>query len=599
MKIQNYNITNLIKFFSIFLFFLTTAKGQITFVDSNFEKEIRQKVEWGWIWVPNYTGSNHQFTEEDFANIYYLSFESEEDKIASLVDLQWFPNLQSLHILNASQISDFSPIWEFSNQIRDLTINGSLAGDFSGISIMNALEYLDLENNQLTDLSILGEHPNLNQLYLVGNYLNLGNPSTAFTIESFAEQILQTRSNNGWWWYSDPVEFEPQYPKSFQDLANETSRVQQILASSAGDAQANFLRGIYTLLNILESNEVNALKEFAVSVGVDPSIRNFVLSDLSMLEHYDAELSSSFQLGELAEFLESSIIPDLEEADLYFSRVPSSSLIELDQEITGSENIVTVDYPDVLVLRTITNLLSGLASLQSGYNWDMNAGHVEGLDDSNNLTMEQVRLHNPNFAGIRSTSQLAKAKVFLQTAIDLYKEASPLLTDFNRLSVRNRLFVLSLEDLSEEADFRTALTDLENSLNGPYSLEEGGDQVDLSRLFAGQVDLASLLPASKKNKLTTDQFDDPTMGGLLPDWTQRRVADEIEEAELLWDERAMVFWRWESIKDDPYAANSSNKQSVVLRYLGDESEEVLYCQRFGCWSGIRSLIALWTLATGK
>ena len=92
------------------------------------------------------------------------------------------------------------------------------------------------------------------------------------------------------------------------------------------------------------------------------------------------------------------------------------------------------------------------------------------------------------------------------------------------------------------------------------------------------------------------------MGGLLPDWTQRRVSDEIEEAELLWDERAMVFWRWESIKDDPYSTNSSNKQSVVLRYLGDESEEVLYrckCQRFGCRSGVRFHNDLWTLAAGK
>ena len=57
---------------------------------------------------------------------------------------------------------------------------------------MNALEYLDLDNNQLTDLSILGDHPNLIQLYIVGNYLDLGNSSIGLTIESFVEQILQT-----------------------------------------------------------------------------------------------------------------------------------------------------------------------------------------------------------------------------------------------------------------------------------------------------------------------------------------------------------------------------------------------------------------------
>ena len=39
---------------------------------------------------PELTGSNYQFTEEDFTNIYYLSFESDEDKISSLADLRWF-----------------------------------------------------------------------------------------------------------------------------------------------------------------------------------------------------------------------------------------------------------------------------------------------------------------------------------------------------------------------------------------------------------------------------------------------------------------------------------------------------------------------------
>ena len=69
------------------LLFVGFSFSAVTFNDANFEKGIRQKVEWGWIWVPNYTGSNYQFTEEDFTNIYYLSFESDEDKISSLADL--------------------------------------------------------------------------------------------------------------------------------------------------------------------------------------------------------------------------------------------------------------------------------------------------------------------------------------------------------------------------------------------------------------------------------------------------------------------------------------------------------------------------------
>ena len=198
MKASHPTKVNTLALLLITFLFPFILKSEISFTDSAFEKAVRQKVERGWLWVPNYTGINYQFTEQDFMNVSYLSFDGEEQRISSLSDLQWFPNLQTLHIWNASQISDFSPIWEFSDQIRDLAINGSRGGDLSGISTMNALEYLDLDNNQLTDLSILGDHPNLIQLYIVGNYLDLGNSSIGLTIESFVEQILQNRSNNGW-----------------------------------------------------------------------------------------------------------------------------------------------------------------------------------------------------------------------------------------------------------------------------------------------------------------------------------------------------------------------------------------------------------------
>ena len=356
MKASHPTKINTLALFLITFLFPFILKSEISFTDSAFEKAVRQKVERGWLWVPNYTGINYQFTEQDFMNVSYLSFDAEEQRISSLSDLQWFPNLLYLDIWDASHISDFSPIWSFSEQLLGLSINGSRGANLSGVSTMNALEYLDLDDNQLTELSVLGSHPKLIELWIAENYLELGNPQISGIIASFSDQIYQNRASKGWWWSSsDPVEYELQYPKSFQDLSHERNRIQQILVSSPNDAKANLLKGIYTLLNIVESNEATGLKEFAVSVGVDSSIRNFVLSDLSMLEDYDAELSSSFQLGELAELLEFSIIPDLEEVDLYFSRVPPSSVIELDQEITGSENIVTVDYGDVLVLRTITN----------------------------------------------------------------------------------------------------------------------------------------------------------------------------------------------------------------------------------------------------
>ena len=548
--------------------------GTVTFTDPNFEHSIRKMVERGWIWIPEYS-SNYQLKESDFSNLSWLDFDDDEFKLTSLVDLRWFPNLNYLHIWDASQISDFSPIWEFSDQLLQLSINGSRGANLSGVATMNALESLDLDDNQLTDLSILGNHPNLMQLHLTVNFIDLGDSSVMQKIENLSSQILERRNRMGWWYTNDAVEYEPQYPSGFRNLSSETARVQQIINSTANDAEANLLRGIYALLEIYETNDAHGLKEFAVSAGVDPAVRNFVLSDLGILEDYDYELDRSFNFGELAQLFEQSIIPSLESADAYFSKVPSSSVIDLDSELTGTEGVVSVDYADLLVLRTITNFLAGLYALQSGYDWNVNAGHMEDLDNSDDMSVEEVRASNSNFGGIRSTAQLAKAKVFFQTAIDLYQMASPLLTDYNRWDVDNRLFVLSQMDLEEEAEFREALLEIESALAGPYAFEEDGDRIDLSRLFSGQVDLSTILPESKKDKFVSDQLDDPTMGGLLPDWTQRRVSGEIDEADLLWDERAMVFWRYESVKDDLNPSTTWNKQSVILRLLGDDSEEVL------------------------
>ena len=130
---------------------------------------------------------------------------------------------------------------------------------------------------------------------------------------------------------------------------------------------------------------------------MDPAVRNFVLSDLGMLEGYDVELDRSFNFGELAELLEQSIIPSLESTDAYFSKVPSSSVIDLDSELTGTEGVVSVDYADVLVLRVMTNFLAGLYALQSGYDWDVNAGNMEDLDNSGDMTAEDIRDSNSNF----------------------------------------------------------------------------------------------------------------------------------------------------------------------------------------------------------
>ena len=106
--------------------------------------------------------------------------------------------------------------------------------------------------------------------------------------------------------------------------------------------------------------------------------------------------------------------------------------------------------------------------------------------------------------------------------------------------------------MDDEQEFRDALDEFQKALNAPYELKDDdwndpdlvfntedddiiaeSETIDLSRFFAGQVDLASLLPASKGNDFTTDVVTDPTMGGLFPQFTQARVSSELLEAKLV------------------------------------------------------------------
>ena len=258
----------------------------IVFEDANFVATLHKQIANGYFWISDYSGVDHVFKPSDFENIEWLNFEEEDGTLYSISDLKWFPNLISLNIWDASQISDFTPIWELS-ELRYLSINGARGADFSGISSLSELEILDLDDNQLSDLSILDNLLNIKQLYLVGNHLDLGDSTTASKIADLSNLIYTNRINSGWGYYESGIDYEPQYPVAFRDLTYEISRVDQILSVSPSDAE-HLLWSLYLI--IFSSNEVDGLKEFAVSGGVNPAIRDFLLSDLSSLESYDGEL---------------------------------------------------------------------------------------------------------------------------------------------------------------------------------------------------------------------------------------------------------------------------------------------------------------------
>jgi|GEM_PF-2230652 len=427
-----------------------------------------------------------------------------------------------------------------------------------------------------------------------GNYSQLSNwvsmaskyvqPGLDFMIPSEYGTVKTLSANQLGFNNFSVTSYEDSLPKAFEDLSGEVSRVNALIAQSTSDPEANLLRGLYALLEFVELDQSsdNSLKDFAVSLGVEESIRNFVLSDVSTLENYNFDLSDSFQAEELAELFEYSLIPALESADAYFSKIGSNQTITLSSEITGSDESITVDSADVCVLRSIVNILGGLASLQAAFDWDLNAGQTEALDNdpSIEVTAERIRDLNTNFGGIRSASLLTKSKNFLKTAVETYALASPLLRASSRLGTEERLFSLGSEDLNEESDFKGDLDELYLALHSNHNLREDGsttDTLSLSNFFAGQVDIPTLLPELVGDQFETDQVSDPTLGGLFPNWDQARISALMLDAELSIPQPKG--WMW----FDSYPWVYSNEENSWIYLMPYDSKLMYYSVKRNAW----------------
>ncbi len=556
---------------------------EIVFEDPMFEVSIRDQLSWT-------LAKDQPITKSHLETIHFHYLYDGDERVKNLNDLRHLPNLHTLEIWNASEITDFTPLWEVDS-IKNLSIHGARNPDFSGISNLSALQILDLSHCTLKDLGFLisANSTELVSLILEANYLDLAKESNnSLQIETLKNLVEGNRKakieaglyreeygygilqiEDGYtlhmepWSTVPPVDYDMQMPKAVQELASEISRVDKILRENPNDPMANLLQGIHTFFNIAESTQTHGLKEFLITLGVEPSIRSFTLADASIADNFAFELNRDFNYSLLANHFEDGIIPQLVRSEEYFARIPVNSVINLEPELTGTEETITVDYADVLVLRSMVKILSALASMQTAYDWGLNAGFAkdQGGEDANS-TMQTFRAHNPKLLGIRDKEQLSKARQFLEDGIALYQIASPILTHGSRLGrddqpYPDRLFVLESDSLEDEREFREDLDDLLDALYDPYHLDSDDDGssgtvspqagyhfeerdlnehigiIDLNSFFEGKVDLAQLLPDSTGDQFDNYKFRDPTFGGLFPRLNPKRLATILFEEDLI------------------------------------------------------------------
>ena len=102
------------------------------------------------------------------------------------------------------------------------------------------------------------------------------------------------------------------------------------------------------------------------------------------------------------------------------------------------------------------------------------------------------------------------------------------------------LFNLDANDLTDEANFRTTLTELENSLNGFVAIGSGTNYtINMGNFFSGDTSVQSLLPTQTTNRagFIWNSFPDTTLGHVITGLTQTNLGKLFlkefhEEAQL-------------------------------------------------------------------
>lgn len=461
--------------------------------------------------------TNTQFYLESMS-----SFTASSENISNISGIQYAKNLKKLTIQQNS-LTDLTPIWGLSKLTElDLSEGFSIIS-FDGIENLSELKNIFVEGHKISSITAFTSLPKLYHLKLQKNFLNLASTSIQSEISKLRNQGVY-------------VEIEHQVPLIAQNLSSEIDSIKDSLLLDQSDPLANFLYAIELILNLFENTEAGSLKSVAQSLGFSQSINNFILSDLWNTNfNFEKSINNQFQYAEIENYFKNEFLPTIQIANLHLSKLTSyNTPIVLTQDKTGLENPLYVDYGDILLIKAINNSLSALIKIFISYDFSIDTIKANQLHEAELVNLEALFDSSNTFGKLKTNNHLAEAKKDLKEAISLYQAASPIL--ISRMSYKY-LFNLKIDDLDDEEKFRSDIKKLNIALDFQFDLNDSkndsNDIINLSRFFSSKLDFSTGIPPLVGNKFVSSQISDPTLGGLMPNWSKKILENEMEEANLL------------------------------------------------------------------
>ena len=331
---------------------------------------------------------------------------------------------------------------------------------------------------------------------------------------------------------------ETQIPISAQNLSDQMNLRETQISSNSEDPEANFVYGFELLLELLENREASSLKQIAINGGASAKLIDFTLPDFwgsdSDYED-DSKVNSYADLNQLEEYLQNVFIPRLTKINSHFLKMASQdSIVQLSQDLTGSEELINVDKGDAYLMMALVEALKGFGQILVSYDWDYNLQTFEKVESEDLLNLEALLDNSNTFLRLKGENQLSAAKASLKQAVAYYKSASDVMR--TRLD-QEMLFKMSAGDIADDDEMRKDLDDFVTSMDNKRILDDNTtNTIDLNALFTSKFDPVSMIPPVVGDKFESDEFSDPTFGGLMPNWNKSILRQNLLDADLLSDD---------------------------------------------------------------
>lgn len=284
---------------------------------------------------------------------------------------------------------------------------------------------------------------------------------------------------------------------------------------------------------------------------------------------------------EIINLLRNVHLPVEQAVETDLARVTNSAFVmTIPRGLVGS-TAVTLDYGDILMLRSLLAAKRALAYFVNIHNWAMTINDWQTIVNKNGrderVTVENVLSTLPNLLRLNRAADGPLCRAELKNAADLYFQASDFIRGQREPGV-TRLFNLDPVDFADESLLRERIaTEWRPALDGATVVHSGdtNNSVNAIRVNGDAffrpagLDLRSKMPQFVTNRVRQGTFSDGTVGGLFPDLTVALMESWLwdqtpKETGWYWDE----FYGWQNystgLSVGPYAFGLLRLNPVIV-----------------------------------